>query len=313
MNETIERILPIIAFFSIGLSCNKLNWISNEGMANIKKLVINFALPSVLYLTFLKMEFQSEYFILIFLIIIMLILMLIFGRIVNFLPAFKNKYNPFMTSGYSFGLVGVSLFSIMYGVENMIIFSIIGLAHEMFVWTIYFGYLKITVHNNGIDLKEIIKLFTTPVMFGIGFGLLGNFLGFSQIFSHNGVWLGFLATVQYLSDASIPLILLSIGYNINLSAKNMYATGKLVFLKFIVIFLVALPFKYLVIDKFIEPNFWLDVSFVAFLLLPPVFSFPLFISTTATEEDLEVISSAVAIYTFLSVLAFIIYAIFVTV
>lgn len=309
MHETIEKILPIIIFFMLGRSFKTSNWITSEGMANIKKMVMSLALPSVLFLTFLDMEFQKEYLIIVVLTMVLLALMMFVGRLWNFVPFFHNKYNPFFSTGYAFGLVGVALFSIMFGEENMAIYSVIGLAHELFVWVFYFGILKVSLFDTKLNVKEILKLLSTPIMFSIFFGVIANFLNFNTVLGNNGLWNGFVSTVEYMSNISTPLILLSIGYGINISVTNISATLKLMFVKVMTIIIVAIPFKIFVVDKLIEPTYWLDVSYVALALLPPIFAFPVFIADKATEEDLEIVSNAVAIYTVISMTVFVLYAI----
>lgn len=167
MTATIEKILPIIIFFTLGYIFNKKSWIAKDSMADIKKIVINLAMPSVLFKTFLNMEFQSEYLIILLLTPVFLTLFMIGGKLANFIPFLNNRFNPFVSTGYSFGLVGVSMFSIMFGAENMAIFSIIGLAHEFFVWTFYFIILKVSLFDVKVSFKEILKLLCSPIMFSV--------------------------------------------------------------------------------------------------------------------------------------------------
>lgn len=310
MSATIEKILPIILFFLLGYISNKKQLIARDSMADIKKLVINFAMPSVLFKTFLTMEFQMEYLTILLLTPVVLALFMLFGRLANFVPFFHNRFNPFVTTGYSFGLVGVSMFSIMYGAENIALFSIIGLAHEVFVWTFYFMVLKISLFNIKVGIKEIVKLLCSPIMFSIMLGVFLNLFSVNVLLEDSGLWNGFMSTLDYMSDTSTPLILLSIGYNINLSGSKLRSAGKLIFLKMMAVVMIGIPFKVFVIDNLIEPSYWLTVSYYSFILLPPIFAFPIFVSEIATDEEIETLSSATAIYTLVSITLFVAFAIF---
>lgn len=86
---------------------------------------------------------------------------------------------------------------------------------------------------------------------------------------------------------------------------------KLILIKAVTVFAIGVPFKLLVIDNLIEPNYWLTVSYYSFLMLPPIFAFPLFVSEIASDDELETLSSAIAIYTLFSIALFITYGILV--
>lgn len=310
MELIIERALPIVLLFAVGIYFKRTGFVSSDGMDGLKKIVVNISLPSVLFNTFRGMEFETSYFYLIALIMVVLALMMLFGKLMNLIPFLNNKFNPYISTGYAYGLVGISLFSIMYGEENMAIFSVIALAHELFVWLPYMCILNMTLYNQKVTFKEIIKLLTSPIMFGIFSGIFLNATNLNNTLADNSIFKGFIDTVNYFASISTPVILISIGYSINFSTKQLKPTLKLMLVKFLAVIFVGVPFKFLVVDNVLPPSELLDLSFMCFLILPPVVSSPIFIEKAATVEEHEIFSSAVAIYTIVSIVVFVIFSSF---
>lgn len=310
MNLILEKSLPIILLFAIGVYFRKTNFITENGMSTLKKIVLNMSLPAVLFNTFRSMEFEISHIYLILLVIVVLSLMMLFGKLINVVPFLYNKFNPYVSTAYAYGLVGIPLFSIMYGEENMAIFSIIALAHELFVWIPYMALLNMSLYNTKFSPKAIIDLFNTPIMFCMLFGVFLNLTNINTLLLDTSVYKGFLVTVDYFANLATPLILVSIGYSINFSVTQIKPTLKLMLVKVLAILFVGVPFKIFVVDVVLTPSPMLDLSFMCFLILPPAISTPIFLERAATKEEHEIVSSAVAIYTILSIVLFVLFSSF---
>lgn len=58
MSDIINRVLPILLLISLGYFLRRRNFISENSINDVKKLVVNLALPAVLFLSFLQIELE---------------------------------------------------------------------------------------------------------------------------------------------------------------------------------------------------------------------------------------------------------------
>ncbi len=92
--EMLSKVLPIILLFALGYVIRKGSLISKEGIEAIKGVVVNLALPAILFKTFLTMEFELGQVAIPILIILLLSIILIVGRALNKINPIAHKLTP---------------------------------------------------------------------------------------------------------------------------------------------------------------------------------------------------------------------------
>jgi hypothetical protein len=60
MSDVIGRVLPILLLLVIGVWLRRTNFIAESTVGDLRKLVVNLALPAVLFTSFLEIEFDSN-------------------------------------------------------------------------------------------------------------------------------------------------------------------------------------------------------------------------------------------------------------
>ncbi|OOB77495.1 MAG: hypothetical protein ATN33_04040 [Epulopiscium sp. Nele67-Bin001] len=308
MLAMIGTVLPVILIFFLGVWTRRTNFISAEAMKDIKKFILNIALPCVLLQTFMTMEIEKEYFTMVFLTFVLLFLLLVGGKVFDVIPNMKYRYNPYMCTGFSFGLVGLSLFSMIYGTQRLQYFAAMGLAHEVFVWTVYYIIFRGSEQDEKMDFSIILNVFKSPLIISVVVGICINLLGLTPMLLSNSFCAGIITTLEYIGNTATPFMLISIGYGLTLEAKYLKESAKLMAVRTVVLVVIGILFKFLVVDQFMSSSMLLDVSYVSFLLLPPLFSLPILISEKGEQEDIDIVTSAVGIYTMVSILLFIAFA-----
>ncbi|ONI45678.1 hypothetical protein AN640_04250 [Candidatus Epulonipiscium fishelsonii] len=303
MLAMIGTTLPVILIFALGIWCRKSNFLSPETMKDMKKFVINVAVPCVLFETFVNMEIKMEQLTLLILMLILLALVMVGGKLCDFIPTLKYKYNPYICSGFSFALLGIGLFSMIYGPENLGIFSIMGLAQELFVWSFYYLIFRIDTQNKKLDLKILLNIIKSPIIISIALGIIFNIFGIISMLGTNSIMVGTLKAVSYIAAISTPFMLISLGYGLTFETKYIKSSIKLMGIRAGVLFFIGAVFKVLIIDNIIETNTLFNISYITFLLLPPMFSLPLLVAEEGTEEDANIVNCVVGIYTIISILA----------
>lgn len=311
VSEIISKALPIILLTIIGLVIRKYDIISQKTVDGIKNLIVKVCLPMTLFLIFLNMELKKEHLWLILAMMFLFCLFYLGGAAFNEVSKEKNKFSQFFCTGFSFGLVGVPLFTIVFGAENLGLYSIMGLSHEMFVWFIYYPVLAIKMDQNNNLGSTVAGVLKSPLNISIALGVLLNLLGLKVMFYGNQIGMGVINTLEYLSSVNAPLILICIGYGMNLDKSYIKESTKLVLLRLFITFVVGYGFKIAVLDHLVTTN--RDIfaySFFALIVLPPLLSLPIFLSKYGEKKGEQLVNNATVQSTIVSMVLFIGYSIF---
>ncbi len=309
MGEMLGKILPIILLMALGYIIRQKNIISKQGIAGIRFLVVNISLSSMLFLLFLEMEFELQYLYIFLLTFALLVVMMLSGFLLNLVKPLYSKYNPFVTSGCAFALVGVALFGILFGENRMQEFLVIGLAHELFVWVIYYMVLRIKIGGEKFSPSSLAKIFTSPMLLAIGAGLILNLSGIGSFLSEYFMWQSFVGTVDMVASTATPLMLILLGYGLAIEKKYLTPSVKLLVSRYIVAAVVGTAFILLVVNTFFENNPMVRISFISLMIIPPIFSLQLLVGTVGgSEEDEKVISNTLAMGSVVGIVLLVLYA-----
>ncbi|ONI46641.1 hypothetical protein AN642_00490 [Epulopiscium sp. SCG-B10WGA-EpuloA2] len=249
MGNFIGPILPIITLIFLGKWCRQTQYISPSAIGEIKKFLLNICMVCTLLNIVLFMEITSESILIIVISYIMLCLFLIAGKLCNLLPVLHHKFTPYVCSGTAFMLVGMALFSMIYGNDNLAIFSFIGVGHEIFIWTIYYIWFRIDTSGQKFDLSIVKNLLKSPFIITIILGTILNIFDVGYILQSNPIGQGILQSIGSLSSIASPFVLVCLGYGIVLDVKYIKESLKLVFARYFVALTIGYLFKFLVIDN----------------------------------------------------------------
>jgi len=305
MEAVISKVIPILLLFMMGYIFKKTSYFNNETINGFKKAVINIGLPAVLFITFVNLEFKREYFALIIIIFVLCMILYFVGKILNNIPAIQNPILPFLMTGFCFGLLGIPLYSTVFGEANLAELSVIGVGHELFVWFVYVSLVKLTFKGEKFSLKTIKGFITSPLILAVVIGLFINLAGLSKFFYSQPILNGIYVTVEYLSKIATPLILIVVGYGLSFNKKYAKLTFIYVIIRTVGVLFVGYIIKILFIDNIIGTNQYFDYSYFTFLILPPPFSLPIFVSEYGTSEDAELANNVVVLHTCLCMVIYI--------
>lgn len=307
MTNIFAKVIPILLLISLGQYLRYKEILHQSSIDEIKKVVIDIALSAVLFIAFINMELKAEYF-LVF--IIMFILMNIFyfvGGALNRINRLSHPLLPFITSGFTFGLLGIPLFTTVFGIENIGKLSILGVGHEFFVWLLFYPSMAMKFKNQKFSLKTVKEIFQSPLMISIILGMTFNITGLGIWIQENPVVNGFYTTIQYLSNLATPLILIIVGFGLKFDKKYMKQSIKFVMVRMISILTVGYVCKYLIIDRIITADLMFDYAYFTFLILPPPLSLSIFVGAYSTKEYEELANNTVVLNTVVSIAIFILF------
>ncbi len=290
----IDNILPVFILLSIGFFLRKKNILKKDAVNGLKYLIVHLGLPAVLFKAFLNMTLKKEYIVVVLITIVLCAAAFLIGALVSRLSFFSSKLTPFFMTAFAFGLLGVSLFETMFGTEHLDSISILGIGNEFFLWFIYITLLRFKYTGERFSLETLKNFIRSPIILAVVLGLLLNSFNVAYVFKEWIIFRGIYSVINYLSMIATPLILITIGYGMVFNKKYFKTSLKFVLLRYVILFTVGYLLKITLLNLWIK-DIYFDYAFFTFLILPPPFSLPVFISEYASDEDVELANNMVVV------------------
>ena len=307
--ELISRVIPIFLLLGLGYFIKKKQFLSSTTIDDLKKIVVNFALPSVLFITFLNVRLDLN--VLFFSIIIfgLNIAALLWGRFAGKKFCSEHDSFQFLLPGYEYGMLGWSLFAGAYGVQHAGAIALADLGHEFFIWFLFVP-IMMNAGKKGASVKTVISNFIkSPVIIGIVFGVLFNLLGLETFLYDFWLTSSVISTLDFLGNLVVPLILIVIGYGINIKRESFKELGILLLTRMGYWIPVFLVLNFIVIPTFFDFGEMFTHALFTLFILPPAFIVPVFMNKSKKSEETYVHTMLTG-YTLISMIIFAIYFVF---
>ena len=304
----LNQVLPILLLIGLGALLRSAKTISDSAAEDLKKIIVNTALPSVLFLAFLRMELKTEYLALFFGFFTLCVLLLLLGKALRPALGRGHEYFPFMATGFEYGMLGVSLIGSAYGIEAIGYSAIIALGHEIFIWFVFVP-LLLSKRDGITRPRELMRVFfTAPVILGILSGIALNLLGLSETLETLPATGAVLKTLAFLSNLTVPLILIVVGHTLRLHGGMLKEALPLVSLRFILLIPLALAINTYVLRGLLHLARPFEVAFFTIVILPAPFIIPLFMKNSAEmEAEKTWVTNTLTINTIISIAVFAVY------
>jgi malate permease and related proteins len=309
MNQTaqiINRVLPILLLLFIGNQLHRRRILSEHTVDDLRSIVINFALPSVLFLAFVQMELKTAYLYIFILLFLLMIVMFALGGWIRRQFKLKHDYFHFLLTGFEYGMLGVSLFASAYGLEKVGYIAVVDLGHEIFIWFIFLAFLLIKRDGVQSGGQLVQSFFQSPVIIAILVGLGLNVLGLGGNLSGYPIVGGLLLTMEFLGSLTVPLMLLIIGYSLQLNLAGIKQSLPVIVVRLVIFVPVALLFGYFVLEKWLHLENAFQVALFTLLILPPPFIVPMYMRPEDVSER-QYVNNSLALHTIVSILIFIVF------
>jgi predicted permease len=306
ITNVIVRILPILLIIALGNLIRARKILNDSAVDQLRGLVVNIALPAVLFVAFLEMELQAAYVGLFATTIVVGLGMLGLGFLLRKVAGIKHDYFPYLIAGFEFGMVGITLFGSAYGLENVGYIAIVDLGHELFVWFVLATLL--TAKRDGTSsVQSVLRGFaTSPLIIAIFAALALNLLGVREWFIDMPVGAALMQSFNFLGNLLIPLILILIGYGMRLSWKGIQESLGVVVSRLAILLPLAIVVNIFVVRRWLGLGPGFEAALFTLFILPPPYIVPLFMPAERTEERVYV-NNVLSVYTALSLAIFIIY------
>lgn len=302
----INRVLPILLLIGLGSWIRQRQFLAEATIEELRKVVVNITLPAVLFISFLNIELELTYFVVFVVMYLLCIALSGFGRQVQARLDVPYEYFPFVMTGFEYGMLGVSLFGSAYGLDKIGYIAVIDLGHEIFIWSFFLSLLL--MKRDGINQTgQLVRaVFRSPVMIAIMAGILFNLLGIQEFLYERAVTGGVMATLEFLSNLTIPLILIIVGYGIKLDWQGARESVVVIAIRMVVLLPLALILSKVFIGGLLDMEKPFQAAFFTLLILPPPFIVPLYMRPGNPDER-RYINNVLTLYTIVTIALFSIY------
>lgn len=305
--QIINRVLPILLLLALGFWIRQKEFLSEKTIDELRKIVVNIALPAVLFVSFLDIELKSAYFIIFLVLFLLCVLLFLLGKVLRKQFNISYSYFPYLTTGFEYGMLAVSLFGAAYGLDKIGYIAVVDLGHEIFIWFVFLPLLLIK--RDGVqDTKEIVKTFiSTPVVIAILASLLLNMIGLGKSLYQLPITGGVMATLNFLSPLTIPLILIIVGYGVKIDKEGLKEAVVVAAVRLGVMIPLALVLNIYLIRNGLQLDKFFEIALFTLLIMPPPFIVPLYTNENLASKEKRYINNVLTIHTVISVIIFLAY------
>lgn len=216
--DAIAVMLPVAAALLLGLFSKKKGIVDERGLEGIKRLVMNFCLPAVLFGAFYAAEIDGRFFIIAATLFVACILGLLAGRLlVRLFPRLGGLF-PFITAGFEAGMMGYGLYTMLFGAENLPYFAMVDLGQVLFVFTVYMALLNKRKGKSTVDTVR--EMVTSPVFLAIALGLVFALSGLGGRLKESAAGPAVGALLSYISAPTGMLMIFVVGSGLRLERES---------------------------------------------------------------------------------------------
>lgn len=302
----INRVLPIFLLIGLGIFVRRTHFLSERTIDDLRKVVVNLALPSVLLISFLGIDLQPAYLLVFIVLFAVCVALLGLGQFLRAKLKVPHPYFPFLITGFEYGMLGVSLFGSAYGLEHLGYIAVLDLGHELFIWFVFLAVLLLRRDGLQKPSQLIGAFFRSPVILGILAGLGLNLLGVRDWLYTSVVTGGIMTTLERLSALTIPLILLIIGYSIRIDRAAVRAAALVIGIRLALFLPLIMVLNAVFIRGLLGLEHGFEAALFTLLILPPPFIVPLYMPADVPDER-RYVNNVLMLHTVVSIGIFAVY------
>jgi len=284
MTELLIQFIPVFGIIGLGVLLRRKSILTREIIDGMKQLIVKLGLPALFFLSFLKMEIQAAYLWLFITMFLYCLLLFFIGKFLTKTPVAHDHLNPFFFTGFEFGMVGIALFTSLFGADQLYHIALIGLGHELFIWFVYAPLLQ-AKERGAVQIQQILKsFFTNPIIIAIITALLLNLSGAYELMKGSDTYLQIEEMITMVGNLTSPLILLALGAQLTFANIQWKPSLKLIFSRLAVVTVSGIALILFVERVLFTLHPLMFYGFITFLLLPPPYIIPVFLGKRHEHE-----------------------------
>jgi len=304
MDQAAAGFLKIVIFLIIGILFRKSGVLNNRGIEGVKIIVLYLAIPSVLFLSFSRLDFNLSLLPVTITVFSINFLLFWLGVLIYKITGSNNRLLPLCLSTMNFGLLGIPLFEAVYGIDNLHHYTMFGMGNEIFIWFVFYFLLRWFLSDGEAETKINRAFFKSPVIWGIILGCIFSILHIDISNSSNFLILGISHTLNSAAKLTTPLILIFIGFNISLSFTYLKQSFKYLLLRLSAAFALGYILKAVLLDQFIVNTVYYNSAYFLLISLPPMFSIPILAADYLENNELKLLNNIIVLHSVVTIIMF---------
>lgn len=295
LTVVLGKVLPVFVMLLLGMLCRKKRLLTREGVAGLKNMTVNITLPAVMLSAFAGAEFNASTLRIPLAMFLGCALALGLGFALCRLLKVGGSLSPYLATGFEAGMLGYTLFALLFPEEPSGQFAMIDLGQVLFVFTIY----KALLAGRGGLKGVIMEIAFSPVIWAIAAGLLLSAAGLYRAPELAGAVSVFDSVAEFVAAPTSAVILLTIGYDLVPGEIHWKKTVGIVAVR---IFAMGILLgAMLPVNRILLGGAMHEGALALMLILPAPYVLPIF---SRRDDERADISSALSVLTLLSVALF---------
>ena len=300
-------ILPIAIVLALGVVSRRQGWISASGVDALKNIVGKITLPVILFNAMLTASYSLSSVVTIVAVFLGFVLALLAGLLLSKAFPRCGKYFPYLITTAESGMIGYPFIALLFGAAGQSAFAMADLPQTVFFFGVAATGLRIA-DGEKPSVQSVVKgLFSAPPFVGMLLGMILGLAGVDELLGAAPVWSTYAAVVEFISAPTTVLVLLFLGYSLSFRRDLMRSVVTTALLRLAVTGAVSALVAF-VVFRFVPFDRVLLFSILLVYLLPPSFAIPVF--SRLEESDEAYVSTTISFSTLVSLLVFVVMAVF---
>lgn len=294
---TAVQVAPIFALLAAGYCFKKWRLIPPEAVGVIKSLLAKLCLPAVIFGAFSSATLDRSAAVTFVLVFLSCSIALGAGLGLDALLG-RRSLRPFLMTAFEAGMLGLPLFGILYGPQNISRIAMADLGEIVFTFLVLLPLMSLRGGGPRGLGSSLRRLYTNPIIWAVVLGLIAAATGLSRAISAT---LGGQALFSTLSFAAAPtgtLILFIIGYDLDFGRKSLGAALPTIVLRYLVMLPLLFASRAFVMG-FGGPGAdrILYLALTVLFLMPPSFAITVFGGGDSGSEESRYLSTTLSLNT----------------
>jgi predicted permease len=304
--DALARVVPVLLLFGLGALLRRREALRPETVGDLRMLVLNLALPSALFLTFLRVSLEARYLVIVLSVFGACVAALVAGRSIGRIIGIRSPLLPALMTGFEAGMLGYAIYGATFGAAELYRFAIVDIGQVTFVFFILATFVVRGSTGAMPSLRAAAITFgRTPVILAILGGMAGSAVGLGGVLDRYSLGGAVLDTLALLGGLTTPLIAIVIGYGTRLTRGSLAGPFRTVAVRMAIWVAVAIAFDLVVVDGLLHLDGLMGAAIMTMAVLPPPFVIPLFVRPDSRwGPDLEYVTNTLSLATVATLGAF---------
>ena len=305
MNDLFLNILPILLLLAFGFVLRQIDFFGETAIQKLFAFVGQILLPCVIFNSILHLDIRTEHLAVSAAYFGFLVLLLGLSALVFRLLHLSRKFFIFYTSCFSFGTMGIPLFTTTFGAENMEYLVALGVGHELYFAIVFITLARIVLRGERFSTNTVLKNLTSPLFCMVLAALLLKFTGLKEVLEATVLGRSVFLTIEKIAGVTTVITMLVVGYRLHFEDKKQIRESFLYALfRLAAAFAVGYAVKALVFDRIVSSKYF---DYAYFTLLSQFGSTVLLtmVGEHSSREDMEVACNAFVINALIGIVLYV--------